>query len=72
MSHTDLNPGEIFHNSLLPAIARTTTAVPEMDLAGTVLNAWSPTSSTILYSGNHFVKGDGSIGYISVTIDTTI
>ncbi|EFQ29703.1 hypothetical protein CGRA01v4_03812 [Colletotrichum graminicola] len=46
VAYAALNPGGQFYISLIPRFARASTAVPEMDLSGTVTQVWSPGSAS--------------------------
>ncbi|KAK1995890.1 NAD(P)-binding protein [Colletotrichum falcatum] len=58
VSYAALNPGGQFYVSLIPAFARASTAVPEMDLSGAVTDVWGPGSASDAESkGHRFAKG---------------
>ncbi|GKT40966.1 zinc-type alcohol dehydrogenase-like protein [Colletotrichum spaethianum] len=44
VAYAALNPGGHFYVSMIPGFARAKTAVPEMDLSGTVTDVWGPGS----------------------------
>jgi reticulon-4-interacting protein 1, mitochondrial len=59
IAYTGLNPGGLFHMTLIPAMFRAKVAIPEMDCSGTVVDVWTPDGTTARFS-----KGDG----VAVTI----
>ncbi|KAM0461393.1 hypothetical protein ACHAPV_004097 [Trichoderma viride] len=70
VSFAALNPGAIFQMSLIPALLRNKTCVPEMDLSGTVQDVWHPhatiesNTTTITTTSTCFRKGDKIIAMI--------
>ncbi|GKT58472.1 zinc alcohol dehydrogenase [Colletotrichum tofieldiae] len=45
VAYAALNPGGRFYITMLPGFARAETAVPELDLSGTVTDVWGPASA---------------------------
>jgi reticulon-4-interacting protein 1, mitochondrial len=62
VSYTALNPGSQMQMNILPAFARASPSVPEMDFSGTVLDVWVPGGSTPA----RFVRGDEIVGFIPI------
>ena len=63
VAYAALNPAGLFHISMLPPFARAKTAVPENDLSGTVVDAWTPNGSE---SNARFKIGDKVIAFLPV------
>ncbi|KAK1979315.1 hypothetical protein LZ30DRAFT_597210 [Colletotrichum cereale] len=62
VAYAALNPGGQFYISLVPAFARAKTAVPEMDLSGTVTDVWGPGRE-----GQRFARGDRVAAFIPIS-----
>ncbi|KAK2616986.1 hypothetical protein QQS21_000075 [Conoideocrella luteorostrata] len=65
-----LNIGAIFQMTLIPAFLRSKSCIPEMDLSGTVIDAWHPDESTSTPStatsnqARRFAKGDNVVAML--------
>ncbi|KAH6691430.1 chaperonin 10-like protein [Plectosphaerella plurivora] len=59
-AYAALNPGGLFHVSLLPAFARASTATPELDMSGVVVDTWAPTDE------KRFKVGDQVAAFLPV------
>ncbi|KAE9572757.1 Zinc-type alcohol dehydrogenase-like protein [Colletotrichum fructicola] len=66
VAYAALNPGGHFFMSMIPAAARTKTAVPEMDLSGVVADVWTPSASSSAAKAR-FRKGDRVAALIPVS-----
>lgn len=81
VSRAALNPGSFFHMRLVPASLRASTAVPEMDLAGSVVDVWAPTpppsaapvsateqtGGSGVVVGGGFQKGDRVVAFLPIS-----
>ncbi|KAL0943641.1 zinc alcohol dehydrogenase [Colletotrichum truncatum] len=77
VAYAALNPAGHLYITMIPAMARTKTAVPELDLSGTVADVWTPGSepsageqsiSSSVVKRPRFKKGDRVAAFIPVSI----
>ncbi|KAF6845065.1 hypothetical protein CMUS01_00454 [Colletotrichum musicola] len=64
VAYAALNPAGQLYVGMIPAAARAKTAVPELDLSGTVADVWRPGPGA---GGARFVKGDRVAAFIPVS-----
>ncbi|KAK6220051.1 zinc alcohol dehydrogenase [Colletotrichum tabaci] len=76
VAYAALNPGSRLYITMLPAVARAKTAVPELDLSGTVADVWGPgtgpgsasgPNSAMTTHNSRFAKGDRIAAFIPVS-----